>query len=850
MWTHVSAILTLVASFVVSGPSARAAQASTVELVPRPKQAAWSAGPGVVLAKGKVAIVVGDRATPPEAYAAEQLQKSVLKRFGERWPVAAEGRTPGDAEIVVLLGQRATHARLNEQCREHKIDLGTIPDLEDAYAIEVTRDEGRTIVAIVGKGARGVIYGQDTLFQMLVEGDDGVALHAASVRDWPTVPMRGRPQTSVSAYQRAGELDLYAMSRINFIDLRSGIYAFEVNEKLDRKQITQVIGEAHRRGMIVYGTVNCAVPREEHAAVMKMFGEFIELGVDGLWVSFDDKGPGEAPEELVGAVVKLGAAHGMTRNLLAITPPKGAYQEVLTDFNRRIMKVEGMAEALWFWTHVPCAADLEDARSIGMTTKPSWWHNWTRPHSGFTHMSSASLLAGGRRSYLPVPTLAEGWHSPTYEALREAGLNAQAIMPWGGNGWGQYYVVPVIGWWGWDAEVHDFDATRRRIYGIVFGRDQVEPAAAFDDALLEAESKFRYAAADGEWVPTWPPRLKDETDRAEVLSALDKADGLMKRIAAGAAKQTMLDGEELREDYLEPMRREAEFGRNEAQMAYPEYGWIGHQRELLGALYAGDDKLAEGKIRNVRDRVLKDVGRIESALSGLRYVKAYGEWWRRRVGMKPADWRAELAARQEALAERIKDYGHVVKPTGVMLEDLAKPPLDWGTGRWVVTNRRLATVSARAEEVYWGDWIGGLYTHGKSKVAVFALERKQPTEAGTFCELPVSVPISGPRGRLALLVYLANVNKDAIGLHHVRSRWAEHRFVQLLLGEQVLWEQDLGVDRQNGAWFKVKLPVLPDAVKQAELRLRVEERRTGDNNYAIVFVGPIHLIELGEWTRD
>jgi hypothetical protein len=37
-----------------------------------------------------------------------------------------------------------------------------------------------------------------------------------------------------------------------------------------------------------------------------MYREFIQLGADGLWLSFDDKGPGEEPEKLVFEALELG----------------------------------------------------------------------------------------------------------------------------------------------------------------------------------------------------------------------------------------------------------------------------------------------------------------------------------------------------------------------------------------------------------------------------------------------------------------------------------------------------------------------------------------------------------------
>jgi hypothetical protein len=44
----------------------------------------------------------------------------------------------------------------------------------------------------------------------------------------------------------------------------------------------------------------------------------------------------------------------------------------------------------------------------------------------------------------------------------------------------------------------------------------------------------------------------------------------------------------------------------------------------------------------------------------------------------------------------------------------------------------------------------------------------------------------------------------------------------------------------------VRLPRIPDEVKDLSLRLRVEDRKLSLNNYNITYVGPIRLMELPE----
>ena len=104
-----------------------------------------------------------------------------------------------------------------------------------------------------------------------------MALVRASIRDWPTVPWRGRPQTRIQNYLRPGDFDCYLDSRINFVDLRSGIYAFEPGEDLDEPLMRRIINECHRLGLVVYGTVNCGVAKMKYPSALKTFTEMLRL---------------------------------------------------------------------------------------------------------------------------------------------------------------------------------------------------------------------------------------------------------------------------------------------------------------------------------------------------------------------------------------------------------------------------------------------------------------------------------------------------------------------------------------------------------------------------------------------
>ncbi len=801
-----------------------------LRLVPPPKEVRWSQT--APLSLENAAIVIGDGAQPPERYAADMLERHVARRFCRQWAIVSENEGSHKYNPIILLGQRTSNRWLDRLCREKGINLNETSPGHDGYVIEPLAIGDQNVIIVGGSNARGVIYGQDTLFQMLTRSQGGLAWTRASVRDWPSVPWRGRPQTHFMNYLRAGDLDCYMESRINFIDLRNDTYAFEPGAELDKANLSRVIEEARRRGLIVYGTVNCGVPRHEYAAAMRTFKEFISLGVDGLWVSFDDKGPGESPELIVTDVLELGRQHGITGNRVAICPPKGSYQDIVTEFNERIMAIPGMEKASWFWTRWPSARHLAQARSIGLDCKPAWWHNWPRLHTP--------------HRYIEPPSMAVGWHAPSYDMLADGGRYVDAVMPWGGNAWGPHYIIPVIGWWGWSPGQHDWPSTRSRIYDIVFGPGQVATATAFDDTLVQTKSLLRYSTRGSRWQPCCPVRLIKVEDRQKVLAQVRKMRDLLGDLKKKSPGATMLDPEQLGTFYLDRMEAELQTIETGARLPYPEYWWEPHQRNVLTAIYDGDLARANERVAAVRNRLLDEVAEVAKATGELGRVDEYVSWWRERAGLDAQGWQNLVAERREELARRVSDYSYYVAVPSAMLAPLREPPLDWGSGRWQTSNRVLATVLPTEREFAWGNWIGGLYHGGDLEAAVFAARRKSQSMAGEFSELELVLPVSGRRDRLALLLFINHANKDAIGAQHTTARWAGYRFVELLWDDKLVWEADVGLPRENGEWFMVDLPVIPEDVATLTLRLRVVDRRMLTVNHTIVFVGPIRLIERQE----
>jgi len=822
-----TAVVTFVAAF--GGP----ALAAPVALTPTPRQVTWSTQPPLNLDTANVALVVGRSASEPELYAAQQLHNWVQKRFGVQWPIVSE-TDAGACDVAILLGQRNTHGRLDALCRKHDVALATDKPGFDGYVLRVLDDNGRPVILVGGSNARGVVYGQDTLVQLIDRRDGRLVLHRASIDDAPAVPWRGRPQTTVQNYMRPDELDTYLTARMNFIDLREGIYAFEPGAELDKPVLAEVLREAHRRGLVVYGVVNCGVDRRQYDAAMSTYKELIALGVDGLWLSFDDKGPGTAPEELTHRVLQLGRAHGMTGSRIMICPPKGSYQVIANDanrdFNRKIVAVPGMEHALWFWTCVPTPAALEEARSIGLEVRPSWWHNWPRLKS--------------QHNYLPIPPLALGWNGPTYDMLADCHESNEAIMPWGGNAWGAYYIAPTVGWWGWNPRGHDWNATRHRIYEIVYGPGQAENMRAFDDTLDELKTLLIHGQGSSEFHPQFPGLLQDRADRPHAVALLEKMDTLLTGVENHAAGESMLGADHLASAYLQPARKELEANKAMATLPFPEYWWQDHQRAVLTAIYDGQDEQADALIASVRDRVLDEIRQAEQQLAPHRNIGGYVQWWRHIAERNAADWRQLVEKRRTELAARTWEYGYFFARTDHMLEGIDEPPMDWGTGRWEWMNTVQATVLPTEREMFWGGWVGGTQECFGQPVIVFASHRKADPTAGEFSELEIRVPVSGRRDMLALMLYASHVCNDTIGGDTVPLRWSGHRFLELRWGDELLWELDLGPRRIPGDWFVVPLPEIPADMDELTLHLRATDRRLAVTNRTIVFVSPIRLVEM------
>ncbi len=124
-----------------------------LDLVPTPKQVKDYQRTMVIPRPEELTIVLGDKATETEEYAAHRLQELVESRFGVNLPLQHEGDSPPGARQTILLGQMATNSRLNQLCQSRKIEMAEDSPGPDGYVIEVL-DEDSTVL-VCGSIARG-----------------------------------------------------------------------------------------------------------------------------------------------------------------------------------------------------------------------------------------------------------------------------------------------------------------------------------------------------------------------------------------------------------------------------------------------------------------------------------------------------------------------------------------------------------------------------------------------------------------------------------------------------------------------------------------------------------------------
>ncbi|OHB54472.1 MAG: hypothetical protein A2Y07_07165 [Planctomycetes bacterium GWF2_50_10] len=820
---------------VVCGAGSTQAQQQKCPITPVPKSYEVKQGSKWVL-DGSCQIVIGARATESEKYGAEQLQRLIKQIYGLELSIVSEGRAV-EGELRIVMGQRGTNESVKAVCKKNNIKLDEQTPGSDGFGIETAEYKGKKIVLIGGSNGRGVIYGGQAFFELLSRGEKGVEFEQVSIRDWASIAWRGRPCEYVKLHD-AASLDVCSKTRINWIDLRdsnepkkTALFGYPAGEPFDKDSAGEVIKNAHRRGIFVYGTVSCGVGPEKFDAVIKTFEELIAIGVDGLWISFDDPGPGQGADTLVAGVIELGKKHGITGRAIAVTPPSGSYQEIDTNWNKMVAKAKGADEMLWLFTRVPCETDAAMMKKIGIKTPLAWWHNWPRPAGGLLHdMAGARPLYPHDWAYYELLPLSAGWLSPTYDELKDAAKYTDCVMLW--QTCPPDYVCAAFGLWAWDPQGHDWARVQRWTYSYLYGAGQADAAREFDEKLAQLKTLFVVPKYKDTSPRLWPSRLKTIENRGQANKLLDDMDKLAAKIEANAPSQTQTGFERVQFCYIKPMRDTVVYGRKLANLEFPEYTLGDFAGRMFALAANGDQAAAAELIANNREAVATKTAVIADELKDLKYIQEYVsywndvltiEYWKKEVEKAEAKKQQDQAKRKE-MADKFSavaggNFDELFKnidkrPAGKVLLEISGEKWYKGAGRFK------------------GTAVAGIYSSDKYKTAAVAFAGNEMSPEGGLGELLTEFVIPNYTGRLWLAVHIA---------HHAKGQLKDDaRISSIRIDRKTIWNQDLTSPLSD--W--VLLDITDQAVVGDKVAMRFFHHNKVDTRdfETIVFVGPALLI--------
>ncbi len=635
------AVLTAFSS--IFAPMSMADDAGKCPIVPRPREFQLI-GESWTLGNEKNAAILKNDACP---YAQERLQALIRNRFKREIPILAADALPESVTQVFSM----TLSGENLPWNGFKIEFRT---LEDSHA--------KQEIAITGADLSGVIYGVEALFNLIrkpvSDAEDQPEILCATVRDWPSIPWRGRPHSVVAHHLQPGQLDAYMHARLNFSDFRDdpdqvatmimparkSSMGCVPGKPIDEELFNRVFTEFKRRGMFVYGTVSCKLEAGQYSKLTDTFDALLTLGCDGIWVSMDDTGGGKEPVKLAQFVADYMKKRSITGHQMVFTPAMQEYMNIDRALNREMAKIDGFNSGYWIFTRVPCAADLALCQKIGLKQKPCWWFNYCEtnypdPKAGFIHSSTAltSQRKNGKPSYMNLLPMTPGWGGPEFDRIRDAAKYTDQVNLWGlCGGWPTEYALVMFGLWAWNPETCDWETLRDSIYDFVWGPGQVATIREFDVLYAELKTFYHlpvnvsFRAPENTLV-----RLKNTADRPRVLEILNRLDALAAELAERSPSETALTASRLEEMYLEPMRASLFFARKQATLEYPEYRFKDFEKNLTAEMA----KITQEKGSDAaREHALATCAELEGIIATLsrefaelKDIEPVLDLWRKRI---------------------------------------------------------------------------------------------------------------------------------------------------------------------------------------------------------------------------
>ncbi len=513
----------------------------------------------------KGAIVTDAKAADPVQFAAERLQTSIVRLTGKKYEILHT--VPADTELVVLLGEYGHDDAVTEFCRSERLAVDKLNPERDGFLIGFSGPAQPQVVCVAGSNPRSAIYGQDALTMLLQKINGNYELQAATVQDNADIQWRSFSQNQCDSYLKPGILDAYADARLNCIELRDGPppmhghFGYPADWEITGEKEKQVLDEAHRRGMFVYGVVCCGVKPEDFDKVIAQLEKLIALGVDGLYMSYDDPGASDNAPALVARIMEVAKKHNFPDDRIAFLPPAPDYGIVYSDFNCNMVKqVPETADIRWFFTANPSETYDMLTKKAGIRHPRGLFFNW--PMGG---QLEAMPVCGAW--YITVPEFNDSYGWLSFDIFRDADQHIDSVMVWVRNY--PEYLGQLIGTWAWNPGKFSYRDARTRIYSRVYGADQVEQARQFDDLLNELKAHMiRLGPFDWQQF-AW--RLSTVSSRPYARVVLEQMSALQQEIAAKAPAETLLSQERLEKGYLEPMKKVIECSQWLVETDFPEY---------------------------------------------------------------------------------------------------------------------------------------------------------------------------------------------------------------------------------------------------------------------------------------
>jgi len=621
----------------------QSAVGSACPIFPQPKQYRVK-GEDVLTLSGPVTVVVGEKAGEPENFAASRLSFVLKKRFDLDVRVVTEKAVPKRARHLLVLGTLESNALLKSLKERGNVDLDPLKDkdpMQDAFALECLKSDGRQVVLMIGTTSRSVIYAQYAFLEAVRRKGRDVVHPDMSVRDWSSLRYRdwwpGNFGTEGAVvYDDTDSLDQVTYARANMTQFRG------CNSSVIREDVVQ---ECWRRGLKPYGTVKGAIQAKHHKYVVAETKAWLKKGVYGIYISYDDQGMGQDPEGLCNDVTALIKEHfGEVGDRVSVVTGPAGYVWLNSGQNKMIRGFKDFEEGIFYFTGPGAGAfntkqHFDHAREAGIKNH-IWWHNYPCGIASFYTPARAA------RYYALLPFNRNCWGRFTFDDLREGGKHMTGMVAQNED---HHYAALQL-FWAWDPAHYEHEKARTAIYRQRHGAAAVEAVRKLDDNMY-ALSEYYFLM----W-RNWARRawmLKDPAKRDEALALIHEMQGQFQSIKEGK-KYSYMSDRGYDKNYIKPLEAHLAAGEKLARLDFPDYAVVKREGfnpkgtadpltshaaatlrdKMIALIQAGKSREAGAYLADLAKEALPMLDVIEKDLKDLWYTEEYVSGWRRMLELK------------------------------------------------------------------------------------------------------------------------------------------------------------------------------------------------------------------------